>query len=203
MADIELDLATWGGNSYHLLNSLVVPRPIAWVSTRDEQGRDNLAPHSYFTVVSTKPPMVAFTSVGAKDTLANVRATGEFVLNVATVELLEAVNTSSSPMPREEDEFAYAGLTKGASVAVAPPYVVEAPAHLECVLDDVVEKGDCHLVIGRVLHVRVAERVWSGGVEDGRVDVPALDPLGRLAGSDFVRLGEVVRRKRPGWPLDG
>lgn len=202
MPDTELDLATWGGNAYHLLNSLVVPRPIAWVSSRDAEGRDNLAPHSYFTVVSTKPPMVAFTSVGAKDTLANVRATGEFVVNVASAELLEAVNTSSSPMPSDEDEFTYAGLTKGTSVAVAPPYVVEAPAHLECVLDEVIEKGDCYLVVGRVLRVRVAEAAWSGGVEDGRVDVSALDPLGRLAGSNFVRLGEVVRRRRPGWPLD-
>lgn len=202
MADIELDLASWGGNAYHLLNALVVPRPVAWVSTRDRQGRDNLAPHSYFTVVSTKPPMVAFTSVGAKDTLANVRESGEFVVNVASVDLLEAVNTSSSPMPREEDEFAYAGLTKGASVAVAAPYVVEAPAHLECVLDDVIPKGDCHLVVGRVLRVRVSEQVWRGGVDHGRVDVPALDPLARLAGSDFARLGEVIKRRRPGWPLD-
>ena len=194
---MEIDLATPaardGVGVHHLLNSLVVPRPIAWVSSVDRAGNVNLAPHSYFTVVSTEPPMVAFTSTGRKDTLNNVEATGEFVVNVVTRPQLVAMNESSAPLAPTADEFVRAGLSKVPSLDVSPPGVATSPARLECVLEDVRAFGNCHLVVGRVLRVHVDDELWH----DGRVDVAALDPVARLAGSGYTFLGEQTRVKRP------
>ena len=178
---MELDLSTpaarEGVGVHHLLNSLVVPRPIAWVSSVDAVGNVNLAPHSYFTVVSTEPPMVAFTSTGRKDTLNNVEATGEFVVNVVSRPQLVEMNESSAPLPPTSDEFLRAGLSKVPSLDVQPPGVA----------------GNGHLVVGRVLRVHVADDLWR----DGRVDVAALDPVARLAGSGYTFLGELTKLKRP------
>lgn len=194
---MELDLSTpaarEGVGVHHLLNSLVVPRPIAWVSSVDAVGNVNLAPHSYFTVVSTEPPMVAFTSTGRKDTLNNVEATGEFVVNVVSRPQLVEMNESSAPLPPTSDEFLRAGLSKVPSLDVQPPGVAGAPARLECVLEDVRAFGNGHLVVGRVLRVHVADDLWR----DGRVDVAALDPVARLAGSGYTFLGELTKLKRP------
>lgn len=193
---VEIDPEVWSARAvYHLLNALVVPRPIAWVSTVDEQGRANVAPHSYFTIVSTDPAVVAFTSLGRKDTLVNLEAVGEFVVNVAARDQLEAMNVTSAAMPHGEDEFEWAGLEKVASHTVRPPGVAGAPARLECRVDQVIERGNGHLVLGQVTRVHVADDIWTGS----RVDVAAMDPICRLAGSDYAVLGERINRPRPAW----
>ena len=130
---------------YRLLNSVVVPRPIAWVSSLSADGVGNLAPHSFFTVSCVDPPMVQFTSVGVKDTLRNVRETGEFVVCLATEDLFEQVNATGTDFPAGTSEFAAIGLTAEPSARVAAPRVAESPVALECRLErDLVlgEQGD-------------------------------------------------------------
>ncbi len=127
------------------LNQLVIPRPIGWISSVAPDGHVNLAPFSFFNAVAYVPPQVMFATTGphrdggAKNSLANVRATGEFVANLATWELREAVNASSAAAPADVDEFELAGLTKAPARIVRPPYVAESPVHLECVLTEIVE----------------------------------------------------------------
>lgn len=182
-------------DAYFLLTSLVVPRPIAWVSTVSRDGVNNLAPHSFFNVISTDPPIVHFTSTRVKDSLTNVEATGEFVVNVVSRPLLEAMNLTSAEMPPEEDEFAWAGLETAPSELVAPPRVAAAPAALECRLRSVLRMGNGHMVFGDVVAVHVADRVWR----DGRVDMAALEPVGRLSGAQYLLDGRVHRLPRPTW----
>ncbi|ROZ64283.1 flavin reductase family protein [Kocuria soli] len=182
-----------GRAPYWLLTGLVIPRPIAWVSTLDERGILNLAPHSFFTVASADPPVVQFTSVGRKDSLRNVEATGEFVVNLASRSLLEQMNTTAATVGPDVDEFDLAGLTPEPSVYVRPPRVAEAPAALECVVHDVIPVGNSFVVMGRVLAAVVDEDALDG--DRPREDV--LDPLGRLSGSRYVTYGETVTLPRP------
>lgn len=193
---LELDPGDWPARAvYHLITGLVVPRPIAWVSTLAADGTRNVAPHSYFNVVAHDPPHVVFSSSGVKDTLRNLRERPEFVVNVVTAEVVEPMNFTSTDFPRDQDEFDWAGITPVPSVAVAPPRVGEAKAHLECVVRDVVAAGNGHVVIGEVVHVHVVESVWASG----RVDPRLLDPIARLSGSSYARLGEVFTLPRPRW----
>ncbi|REF30837.1 flavin reductase family protein [Calidifontibacter indicus] len=179
---------------YRLLTALVVPRPIAWVSTLDAQGRANLAPHSFFTVASGAPPIVQFTSVGRKDSLRNIEATGEFVVNLASRALLEPMNATSATAPPEVDEFELAGLEKERSTKVAPWRVAASPAALECELHQVVPVGDSFVVMGRVVVAAVDESVLD---DDGRPMEWLLDPLARLSGSRYVTYGRTVNLPRP------
>src|SRR5688572_27937590 len=121
-----------GRAAYALLNSVVVPRPIAWVSTRSADGVDNLAPHSFFTISSVQPPVVQFTSVGTKDSLRNVLATGEFTVCFCPEPLLDQVNVTATDYPPGTSEFDAAGVTREDSKLVAPPRVAESPVALEC-----------------------------------------------------------------------
>ena len=127
------------------MNALVLPRPIGWISAVSAAGSANLAPYSLFNAVAYLPPQVIFVATGAhdhgglKDSVANIEATKEFVVNLATWALREAVNASSIGAPHGFDEFAHAGLTKIPSVMVEPPRVAESPVHLECVLSQIVE----------------------------------------------------------------
>ena len=192
------------------LNAIVVPRPIGWISTLDAQGRANLAPYSFFNAVAYRPPQVMFSASGPhergglKDSLANIAATGEFVVNLATWALREAMNASSVAAPHGDDEFARAGLTKAPSAVVRPPRVAESPAQLECVLSRIVElegpspERPNRMVIGRVVGVHVADAVLRERV----VDVGLLDPIGRLGYDQYVRVREVFRMARPRWPED-
>jgi flavin reductase (DIM6/NTAB) family NADH-FMN oxidoreductase RutF len=193
-------------------NALVVPRPIGWISSLDEGGRANLAPYSFFNAVAYVPPQVVFAGTGAhaagglKDSIANIERTGEFVCNLATEPLAEAMNLTSAPAPREVDEFEVAGLAKAASAEVAPPRVAESPAHLECRLVRVVELATTdpvaapnRLVIGRVVGVHIADAV----LVDGRVDVTKLKPLARLGYMDYAPVRDVFAMKRPSWPRPG
>lgn len=185
------DLST--ADAYALLTSLVVPRPIAWVGTRSREGVDNLAPHSYFTVVSSDPPIVVFVSVGTKDTLSNVRDTGVFTISVVSRPQLVAMNATAARVPPDVDEFDHVDLARAAATTIEAPLVAGAPASLECDVHDVREVGDGTMVFGAVRHVTVADRVWR----DGAVDMGRLEPVGRLAASQYAPLGEIIALDRP------
>ena len=189
---------------YKLLTGTVLPRPIGWISTLDAHGRPNLAPFSFFNVVCPKPPTVVFCPMirssdrKTKDTLNNVRATGEFVVNIVTEELAQAMNLSSVEAPAEVNEFEYARVTPAASQTVRPPRVKESPVHFECRVRQIVEissePGGGSLVIGEVLHIHVDERVLTGG---DKINLAALKPIGRLVGSGYVRVTDIFEMERP------
>lgn len=179
--------------SYPLLGALVVPRPIAWVSSVDADRVGNLAPHSFFTVVSTRPPMVSFTSVGAKDTLANVEATGEFVVNLASAPLLDQVNRSSAPYPSGQDEAAALAIEMEPSELVAPLRVAASPAAIECRLHRTIPLGDSVVVVGEV----VAFCIRPEAMVDGHPAMEHLQPLSRLGRDEWGRPPEVFRLTRP------
>ena len=178
---------------YHLLNAAVAPRPVAWVSTVSADGVPNLAPHSYTTVFATDPPVVGFVSVGRKDSLNNAEATRELVLNIAGIDLIEQLNLTAADFPPDEDEFTWAGLTHVPSDVVRPPRVGEAPVSFEGKVIDVIAINNCWLVLAEVVRVHVARDVWH----DGRIDPELLDPILRLAGSQFARLGPTFKLDRP------
>lgn len=184
---------------YALLNSVVVPRPIAWVSSRSADGVLNLAPHSFFTVSCVQPPMVQFTSVGRKDSLNNVEATGEFVVNFAAESLYEQVNASATNFPPEVSEFEAIGVTAEPSRTVAVPRVAESPVAIECTLHTTLELGDCTLVIGQVRQLSIDAAM----MEDGHPEVRRLRPLARLGKDEWSTLGEVreiSRIRHSDWP---
>lgn len=189
---------------YKLLTAVVVPRPIAWVCTRSAEGADNLAPHSFFTVACVDPPMVQFTSVGTKDSLRNVAATGEFVVCLAPEALFEQVNATGTDFPAGVSEFGAVGLTPEPSLLVAPPRVAESPVALECRLHRTLELGDSTVVIGRVLHAAVHTEVFDGDPRHG--GLPAIDklrPLARLGRDEWSTIGDVLditRIPRGQWP---
>lgn len=193
---LELDPADWQPRQvYFLLTGLVIPRPIAWVSSRSPEGVRNVAPHSYFNVVAHDPPHIVFSSSGRKDTLRNVEHSGEFVVNLVTQDVLEPMNFTAADFPPEEDEFTWAQLTEAPAQRVGAPRVAEAKAHLECRVVQIVPAGNGNIVIGRVEHVHVDPSVWA----DGRVDPVLLDPVCRLAGTGYAKLGEVFKLPRPRW----
>ncbi|MEJ8279837.1 flavin reductase family protein [Pseudonocardia spirodelae] len=185
------------GPFYKLLTSVVVPRPIAWVSTRSAAGVDNLAPHSFFTVSCVDPPMIQFTSVGKKDSLRNVSETREFVVCLAGEPLFEKINATATDFPAEISEFSSVGLTAEPSAVVAPPRVAESPVALECVLHAGIELGNSTVVIGRVVHAAVEESVFVTDERGNTLpDVRRLAPLARLGRNEWSRLGEVVEITR-------
>lgn len=178
--------------TFKLLIGSVVPRPIAWVSSVSREGVPNLAPFSFFTVVSRQPPMLSITveprpDGTPKDTLRNAREIGQYVVNVVSLSLADAMHETSKDHPPEIDEFEAADLTPVRSEVVEVPRVGEALVSMECVLDRVLPLGSDYLVIGRVVRFHVSDDLLS---ESGRVDVVGLDPLGRLAG-DFTRIETV------------
>jgi flavin reductase (DIM6/NTAB) family NADH-FMN oxidoreductase RutF len=194
--DLELSPADWAARQvYFLMTGLVVPRPIAWVSTLGEDGVRNVAPHSYFNVVSHDPPHVVFSSTGVKDTLRNVRTSGEFVVNLVTDHVVEPMNATAADLPPGEDEFSVFGIDAAPSEVVAPPRVAAAKAHLECRLVHELPLGNGNLVVGEVVHVHVAPDVWR----DGRIDPELLRPVCRLAGTSYAELGEIFKLPRPRW----
>jgi len=176
-----------------------VPRPIGWIGTRRADGTHNLAPFSFFNLVSTDPPIVLF-SAGAhrdrpKDTASLAEASGEFTVNIVSEHLVEIMSVTSGSFSADSDEFAIAGLTPVPGRHVAAPLVAESPANLECRVVRIVELGwvrDPRLVIGNVLAVHVDKSILEGT----RVDHDALRAVGRIAGNTYVRTRprfEVIR----------
>lgn len=197
-ARVTLDPEQEGvGPIYHLMNAAIGPRPVAWVSTIGPDGVPNIAPHSYTMVCSLSPPVIGFVSVGRKDSLRNAEATGEFVVNIASLDQLEQLNLTAADFPPEEDEFAWAGLNPVPSDLISAPRVGEAPISFETRLHDpgVVPVGNCFLVLGQVVRVHVATDVWR----DGRIVPELLQPVQRLAGSTFSRIGPTFELARPNY----
>ena len=177
---------------YRVLNSVVVPRPIAWVCTRSAEGVHNLAPHSFYTVACVDPPVVQFTSVGRKDSLNNVEATGEFTISVTPEELFEQVNATSTDFPPDHDEAEHTGVVLEDSDVVGVKRVAASPVTLECRLHSTLSFGDSTVVFGRV----VAVSAHSDAVRDGRPRIEALRPLARLGGNEWSTIGELKEIRR-------
>jgi flavin reductase (DIM6/NTAB) family NADH-FMN oxidoreductase RutF len=183
---------------YPLLTAVVVPRPIAWVTSLSAEGVVNLAPHSFYTVACARPPIVQFTSVGKKDTLRNVLATGEFVVNLAYGPLIEAVNNSSAAFDPAESEPDALGIMMEPSEVVAPPRVKDSPVSIECRLHSTNELGDSTVVLGEVLVITVADEV----LVDGHPEYDRLDPLARLGKNEWGMHAQVTSIRRPRTPDD-
>lgn len=190
---------------YKLMIGSIVPRPIAWVSTVDANGSPNLAPFSFFTASGSNPPHVLFcpmirsTDLTTKDTLNNIRATGEFVVNIVTEELGEAMNLTATELPAGINEFDYAGLETAPSTLVKPLRVAKSPVNFECKLAQIVDLGDGSpgsgsVVIGRVVHIHVDDAVMIG---EDKIDIEKLKPIGRLAGNGYTRVTDLFELIRP------
>jgi flavin reductase (DIM6/NTAB) family NADH-FMN oxidoreductase RutF len=188
MTRIDIDPEDAGaGVFYKLLTAVIIPRPIAWVSSRSASGVDNLAPHSFFTVAAVDPPVVQFTSVGHKDSLANIEATGEFVVNLAPRSMFEQINATATAFPAHMSEFDAVGIEREASLSVAPPRVAGSPVALECVLHETFTIGISTVVLGRVVNAAIAEEAFA----DGYPTAARLAPLARLGRDEWSELGAV------------
>lgn len=181
--------------------SLVAPRAIGWISTTSADGEVNLAPYSFFNAVAERPPMLAFSSMGAKDSSTFAGELREFVWNLVTWELREAMNETSAPLPRGRNEFERAGLEMAPSRLVAPPRVAATPCAMECKVVHHLELRDLggetfdqHLVIGQVVGVHLDERAVAGE----NVDTAALRPVARCGGpADYTVVERIFRMFRP------
>ena len=183
-------------NAYDLLTSIVVPRPIAWITSVGADGVGNLAPHSFFNVACQQPPMISFSSVGRKDTLRNVLATEYFVVNLVGEEHAELANASSAPFAPDVDEATTLGVTLEPSEVVPVPRVAQSATSIECRLHSSIKLGNSHLVIGEVKAITVR----SDALTDGRPTMDALRPASRLGRDEWGRSPEVFRLERPGRP---
>lgn len=184
--------------NYKLMTGLVVPRPIAWVTTLSPDGKVNLAPFSAFTFCCHKPPMITIT-VGLheydrrgelKDTVVNILREREFVVNIANQTLLEALHASSAVYPADLSEVEALGLSTCDSATIRTPRLADAPAALECRLHSTIELGEAgdRIVIGRVQMFQVADHL----IRDGKVDTRELNPIARLGGPNYAVLGEIL-----------
>ena len=181
--------STESRDSYKLLSGLVVPRPIGWIGTRRPDGSNNLAPFSFFNVVSSAPPVVLF-SAGShpdrpKDSSTFAERTGEFTVNIVSEEVVQAMSVTSGSFTVDDDEFGIAGLTAVTGTLVNAPLVAESPANLECRVSQIIELGEMgrtRLVVGDVVAIHVESRVLDGT----RVDNDALRAVGRMAGNTYI-----------------
>ncbi len=182
------------------LKAIVAPRPIGWISTLDAQGRPNLAPYSFFNMVHSRPALIAFTSEGLKHSAKNAVATGEFVFNLATRPLFDAMNASSGSLPEGISEFETAGIEAAPSRMVKPPRVALSPASLECRVVHHMEMPDIDgkptdgfLVIGQVLGVHIAD----AALNNGYFDAVAVHTIARCGYRDYAELTELFAAPRP------
>lgn len=187
---------------YGLMISSILPRPIAWVSTISPEGKTNLAPFSFFTGICAEPMTVCFAPVRnrhgkKKDTLINIEGTRQFVINVVTEESAQVMNQTSADYPYGVSEFEKVGLTPLPSIKVRPPAVKESPIHFECELQQIVTISEGplggNLVIGRVVYVRVDDRLWK----DGKVSRKDLKPIGRMEGAWYAKVTDAFELPRP------
>jgi flavin reductase (DIM6/NTAB) family NADH-FMN oxidoreductase RutF len=196
------------GLSHDPFNAIVGPRPIGWISTVSAAGVANLAPYSFFNGLSYVPSLIGFSSIGWKDSVANIEATGEFCWNLATEGLSQQMNLSCAPAPPEVDEFEIAGLTKAPGRVVAAPRVLESPVNFECRLAQILQlqgadgiKAQAWLTIGEVVAIHIDKTLLIGGVYDTAAARPILR-AGKL-GDYFVITPEArFSMRRPGWPIE-
>lgn len=191
---------------YDPFKALIAPRPIAWISSCDSSGAVNLAPYSFFNAVAGRPPQIMFASGGSdrsggvKDTVHNIRETGEFVINLVTWDLREKMVETSADVPRGLSEFETAGLESCHSEEVSPPGVAESPARLECVctqMVDLLSEDPARpniAVFGRVVGVYIDDRM----LHEGKVDAAKMNLIARLGYQDYARVSEIFRLVRPG-----
>ena len=203
---IPLDISQMAtADAYKILIGSVVPRPIAWVSTVDGEGRTNLAPFSFFTAVCSHPPTVLFCPVTpadqkTKDTLHNIRTMKEFVVNIVTDDNVHAMNQTSANYAPDVSEFDAVGLTPLPSIKVRPPRVAQSPIHLECVLNQIVNiggdaVGSGHVVIGQIVQAHVDENAYDAA--DGSIDTAKIKPVSRLSGTNYAPVHDIFSIPRP------
>ena len=191
------------GLPHNPFNAIVTPRPIGWISTRGANGQDNLAPYSFFNAVAYVPPQVMFASTsakpdrdGTKDSVANIRETGVFCVNVVEFSMRDAMNATSGPWPKEVDEFDHAVLTREECQTIAAARVAQAPAALECRMTQIVPlAGEANfLVIGEVVGIHMRDDCMV----DGMFDITRFRPLARCGYRDYAVVNEVFSLSRPG-----
>lgn len=188
---------------YKLLTGLIIPRPIGWVSTINEEGTANLAPFSYFNAVGDDPPhvMISISRSGHlnKDTLNNILNNKEFVVNMVTEDLAEKMNSTAHPLKPHESEFEFADVAIGNSKIVKPPLVADSPVAMECELVhhynlENHKNGGSTIIIGRVVYFHIKDEIL---LDNFHIDLTKYQPISRLAGANYAKLGELFTIKRP------
>jgi flavin reductase (DIM6/NTAB) family NADH-FMN oxidoreductase RutF len=188
---MEIDPATAEG-MYRTVTSIVTPRPIGWISTRSDDGHENVAPYSFFNGLNEEnPPVVMFSSEdpaggGLKDSVVNARETEAFVHNLVTEDLFEEMHATSDPIPPTESEFEHADLATEPARTVDAPRVAAAKAHFECTLYDDARIGDHVVVMGEIRHISVDDSLCT----DGKVDIRKMNPVGRLTGDYYATMNQ-------------
>jgi len=191
------------GLPHNPFNAIVTPRPIGWISTRDAQGHDNLAPYSFFNAVAYVPPQVMFASTsakpdrdGTKDSVANIRDTEVFCVNIVEYAMREAMNQTSAAWPRETDEFEDAGIIRAPCREIACSRVAGAPANLECRAREIIRLAGAanFMVIGEVVGVHLRDDC----LREGRFDITLYEPVARLGYMDYTRVTSLFEMTRPG-----
>jgi flavin reductase (DIM6/NTAB) family NADH-FMN oxidoreductase RutF len=189
------------GLPHNPFKAIVAPRPVGWISTLDQDGNANLAPYSFFNGVQDIPPMVMYSTTGRKlgideekDSLTNIRETGEFCVSIVSFDLQDAMNISSAHKPRGDDEYKHAGLTKGTPNVVNAPFVAEAPASLECRFFKEIElPGHAFVILGEVVGIHIQDQ----HIKDGLLDITSYKPLARLGYRDYSTVTETFSLNRP------
>ncbi|MEO0357158.1 MAG: flavin reductase family protein [Pseudomonadota bacterium] len=190
------------GLKHNPFNALITPRPIGWIATRGASGHDNLAPYSFFNAVAYDPPQVMFASTSAKsdrghtkDSVANIEATGVFCVNIVGFANRDAMNKTSAPLDKDQDEFSHAGLDRARCQTIDCARVAQAPAALECRLVQITQVlGDANFIVfGEVTGVHITDDILA----DGKVDVTQFQPLARLGYRDYAKVDQVFSLDRP------
>lgn len=190
------------GLPHNPFNAIVTPRPIGWISTRDSDGRENLAPYSFFNAVAYAPPQVMFASTatkpdrdGTKDSVGNIRETGVFCVNIVEYAMRDVMNVTSGTYPRDTDEFTAAGIERSHCDTIACSRVTQAPANLECRLTRIVElPGEANFaVFGEVTGIHMRDNC----LVEGHFDVTRFQPLARLGYRDYARVTDLFSLRRP------
>lgn len=192
------------GLAFNPLKAIVSPRPIGWISSISANGIHNLAPYSFFNAVSETPPMVAFSgspgTQGDKDTVKNIEETGDFVVNIVSSSLMNAMNITSASLPRDISEFDQAQLTPKPSRLVSSPHVAESPCYLECKLWKIIDlpqasdESKSRLVIGEVVGIGIDDAIIT---PEGKIDVVKYQPAARLGYKDYAIINKVFELDRP------
>lgn len=190
------------GLPHNPLKAIVAPRPIGWIGTISKNGAENLAPYSFFNMVSDEPPMVMFASNKLKDSVCNIQESGSFTCSLVSDHLKEQMNASSIDAPRGISEFTHSGLTAAASTLIAAPRVKEAYAAIECVAVEIKQlknkEGrltESYMVIGEIVGIHIDEAVLTNGM----IDIAKSKPVSRLGYLDFATTEQTFEMKRPDW----